>query len=189
MITSKKDYLYYLEMDRKALGMPGTKPPFFGAENWKYEIALRKGEYLHNCKPFLWKFRALFNKFQRHYLGILCCGYSIPLNAFEEGLAIIHLGPVIVNEGVKVGHNCKIVGTTTIGATNGQTAAPTIGNNVFIGINTSILGNITIGDNAAIGANALCIKDVPASVTVGGVPAKIISNNDSSSNLTTLDPY
>lgn len=51
-----------------------------------------------------------------------------------------------------------------------------IGNNVFIGMNTVILGGVTIGDNVIIGANTLVTKDIPANTVVAGNPAKIISN-------------
>ena len=43
-----------------------------------------------------------------------------------------------------------------------------------------IFGGITIGDNVTIGANAVVNKDVPSNVTVAGIPAKIISEKDSS---------
>ena len=43
-----------------------------------------------------------------------------------------------------------------------------------------LFGGIIIGDNVTIGANAVVNKDVPSNVTVGGIPAKIISKNDSS---------
>jgi maltose O-acetyltransferase len=49
-----------------------------------------------------------------------------------------------------------------------------IGNNVWIGSHAVILSGIKIGDNAIIGAGAIVTKDVPANVTVVGVPAKII---------------
>lgn len=52
MIDSKQKFLYYLDMDRLALGINRKSPRFFGDEIWKYEIELRKGEYLLNCKPF-----------------------------------------------------------------------------------------------------------------------------------------
>ena len=36
-----------------------------------------------------------------------------------------------------------------------------IGNNVFIGANTTILPNVKIGNNVIIGANSLVSKDIP----------------------------
>ncbi len=51
---------------------------------------------------------------------------------------------------------------------------PRIGNNVYIGCGAKILGDIIIGDNCIIGANAVVIKDVPAKVCVGGIPARTI---------------
>ena len=52
-----------------------------------------------------------------------------------------------------------------------------IGEHVMIGAGAVVLGPITIGDGASIGANAVCLIDVPAGATAAGVPAKIISNS------------
>lgn len=49
-----------------------------------------------------------------------------------------------------------------------------VGNDVWIGANVSILDGVTIGDGAIVAANALVNKDVPPYTIVGGVPAKII---------------
>ena len=49
-----------------------------------------------------------------------------------------------------------------------------IGNDVWIGCNVVIKGNITVGDGAIIGAGSVVTKDVPPYAIVGGVPAKII---------------
>ena len=50
----------------------------------------------------------------------------------------------------------------------------TIGNDVWIGTHSMILGGVKIGDGAVIGAGAVVTKDVPPYAIVGGVPAKII---------------
>lgn len=50
----------------------------------------------------------------------------------------------------------------------------TIGNDVWIGCNSTILRGVTIGDGAVIGANSLVNKDVPPYAIVVGSPAKII---------------
>lgn len=49
-----------------------------------------------------------------------------------------------------------------------------IGNDVWIGLNASVMGGVTIGDGAIVGAHSLVTKDVPPYAIVGGVPAKII---------------
>lgn len=49
-----------------------------------------------------------------------------------------------------------------------------IGNNVFIGANSTILPDVIIGDNVIIGANSVVTKNVPKDVVIAGNPAKII---------------
>ena len=51
-------------------------------------------------------------------------------------------------------------------------ACPRIGNNVDIGANACIIGNVQIGDNVVIGAGAVVVKDVPSDCVVVGNPAK-----------------
>ena len=54
-------------------------------------------------------------------------------------------------------------------------AAPvSIGNNVWIGGNVTILPNVKIGDNVTIGAGSVVTKNIPANVVVAGNPCKII---------------
>lgn len=49
-----------------------------------------------------------------------------------------------------------------------------IGNDVWVGSNSTILGGVRIGDGAVIGAGAVVTKDVAPYSVVGGVPAKLI---------------
>lgn len=49
-----------------------------------------------------------------------------------------------------------------------------IGNNVFIGANTTILPGISIGDFAIVGAGSVVTKSIPAHEVWGGDPAKMI---------------
>ena len=183
MIKSKKDYKNYLEMDKIALGKKG-KPRVVGDEIWKFQRLLRKTEYYKNCsKTIFGKVYSLFLQFKYHrYRQKL--GFSIPLNVFGPGLSIAHYGTIVVNGNARIGKNCRIQECTTIGATNGSTNAPILGDNVFIGSGARIIGNIKIADDIAVGANAVVNKDILESgITVGGVPAKKISNNNSYSNL------
>ena len=50
----------------------------------------------------------------------------------------------------------------------------TIGNNIWIGANSTVLKGCNIGNNSIIGAMSLVNKNIPESVIAAGVPVKII---------------
>lgn len=50
----------------------------------------------------------------------------------------------------------------------------TVGNNVWIGGNVSVLPGVTIGDNSIIGAESVVTKDIPSGVIAAGNPCKVI---------------
>ena len=54
----------------------------------------------------------------------------------------------------------------------------TIGNNVFIGANTTILPNVTIGDNVIVGANTVVTRSIPNNSVAVGNPARVIKSYD-----------
>lgn len=96
-------------------------------------------------------------------------GTSLPLGVFDEGLSIAHIGTVTVNSQARVGRNCRLHPGVTIGATRGK--SPTIGDDVFIGPNSVLVGDITIGDRVHIGPGAIVTSNVPAdTLVVAGLP-------------------
>lgn len=52
----------------------------------------------------------------------------------------------------------------------------TIGDNVWIGANVTILPGVTIGDNSVIGAGSLVVKDIPSNVVAFGNPCTVYRN-------------
>lgn len=50
----------------------------------------------------------------------------------------------------------------------------TVGNNVWIGAGTVVLGGVTIGDNTVIGAGSVVTKDIPSGVIAVGVPCRVM---------------
>ena len=50
----------------------------------------------------------------------------------------------------------------------------TIGKDVWIGANATVVPGVTIGDGAVIAAGAVVTRDVPPNVVVGGVPARVL---------------
>lgn len=91
------------------------------------------------------------------------------------GLYIGHGGPVIVSRYTSFGSNVNLSQFVSIGTNSDRGAI--IGNNVYIGPNVSIVGDVTIGDNVTIGAGSVIVKNVPSNVTVAGNPAKVVSKN------------
>lgn len=53
-----------------------------------------------------------------------------------------------------------------------------IGDNVFVGSNTTILSNVRIGSYVVVGAGSLVNKDIPDNSVVAGVPARVIGSFD-----------
>jgi serine O-acetyltransferase len=90
-----------------------------------------------------------------------------------RGFHIIHTGMVQIHPDVVFGDRCGIMHNVTIG-TNMGPGVPVLGDDVFIGCGSSVLGRITIGDSARVAANTLVITDVPPGAVAIGVPAKII---------------
>lgn len=66
----------------------------------------------------------------------------------------------------------------TLGAENRgkRTGFPTLGDCVWIGVNSTVVGKVTIGDNVMIAPNTFVNFDVPSNSIVIGNPAKIISD-------------
>lgn len=59
-------------------------------------------------------------------------------------------------------------------AEDGEEWDTVIGNDVWIGTRTMLIGGIHVGDGAIIGAGSIVTKDVPPYAVVAGNPARII---------------
>lgn len=62
----------------------------------------------------------------------------------------------------------------------------TIGNDVWIGANVSILGGLTVGTGSILGAGAVVTKDVPPYAIAVGCPARIIKKRFSDKKIEEL---
>jgi serine O-acetyltransferase len=93
------------------------------------------------------------------------------------GLFIDHATGVVIGETAEVGEDVTIFHGVTLGGTGRETGKrhPTIGDRVTIGAGAKVLGPVKIGDDSRIGANAVVVKEVPASAVVVGVPGQIVS--------------
>lgn len=100
-----------------------------------------------------------------------------PSTSIGKGLRMPHLQGIIVVKDAHIGEKCILYHHVTIGANELHGAGtPVIGDNVYIGCGTKIIGRITIGNNVRIGAYAVVTKDVPPDVTVVGFDRTIFKN-------------
>lgn len=185
MITSKKDLQYYIDEDRKALGIPKqtvvsfVKSVFLPDHIWEFEKLLRKNEYYANIRKThrisLWyNLMFLISTIRMRRKG-LKLGFSIPINVFGPGLSIPHYGTIVVNGKARVGANCRLHTSVNIGASAGEKGAPVIGDNCYIGPGAIIFGNISIANNVTIAANATVNRSCEnENVVLAGTPAKIV---------------
>ncbi len=93
-------------------------------------------------------------------------------------LTILDIREVTIGDNVMIAPNVLITTVThplTPKARRGHMATATpvsIGNDVWIGANATILPGVHIGNNVVVAAGAVVTKDVPDNTLVGGVPAR-----------------
>jgi serine O-acetyltransferase len=96
-----------------------------------------------------------------------------------KGVFIDHAAGVVIGESAVVGDGVTLYHGVTLGATGNEKTwkrHPTLEAGVFVGSGARILGPVSVGKNARIGAGSVVVKDVPAGVTVAGVPARIVKS-------------
>lgn len=136
--------------------------------------------FLLYCKTpgYNYSFKMRFAKFCK---SNTCWKFMFPIAYIRYRRAMIRYG-IVINSNVVIGSNVNISHGITIGqgGDDGNKGCPTLGDRVYVGPNSTIIGNVCIGSDSAIGANAFVNKNVDAGVTVAGIPAKQISSKGSS---------
>jgi serine O-acetyltransferase len=79
----------------------------------------------------------------------------------------------------RIGRNAVIYHNVTVGAKVPDLAfkadlRPRLGDDVFLGAGSKVLGSIVLGDGVMVGANAVVVQDVPDGCLVGGIPARVL---------------
>jgi serine O-acetyltransferase len=92
---------------------------------------------------------------------------------------LIQAHDIVIGETAKIGQNCSFLHGVTLGGTGKEPGQrhPTIGDNVLIGCNATVLGNISIGNLVKIGSGSMILKSVPAGCTIVGNPGRIIGTS------------
>lgn len=135
----------------------------------KHMRLLRTTEYYVNTNKrirALW-YQARLMKFQNKHC------IHIPINTCGKGLKIEHVIPVAMNGNVTLGENCRLMPMVMVAGDDSTDACPVIGNNVTLGIRSTVFGNITLADGIFVGAGAVVNKSfLEPGIAIAGVPAK-----------------
>lgn len=85
---------------------------------------------------------------------------------------------VVIGETTIVGDDVLLYKGVVLGGTSleAKKRHPTIGDNVVVGTNAIVLGDITIGENCKIGAGSVVTKPAPPNSTIVGIPGKTLQS-------------
>lgn len=106
-------------------------------------------------------------------------GIQIPVGTkIGLGMRILHFGTIVVNPYAVIGKNFNIAQGVLIGNSEGKNAGvPTIGDNVYCGANSIIIGGVKIGNDVLIAPGAFVNFNVPDNSIVIGNPGRIIQRD------------
>jgi serine O-acetyltransferase len=163
------------------VSLPAMVKCYLSTPGFRYVFWMRLAWHIR-AKGMLWRVWYYFCRVQLNSLGVKY-GISIPYNArVGAGLYIGHYGGIVVNDRVVIGRDCNINHGVTIGEKYGgkNPGVPSIGDRVYLGPGSTIIGGIRLGNDVAVGANAVVVASVPDSGVVAGVPARLLSTTGSS---------
>lgn len=104
--------------------------------------------------------------------------YGLEINPEVQigpGIQISHPYNITINNAAVLGKNINISKGVTIGQENRgyRIGSPVIGNQVYFGINSTVVGKIKIGDDVLIAPNSYVNCDIPSHSVVIGNPCQI----------------
>ena len=142
---------------------------------FRFTYLLRISEKFQKNFILIFILKIILRRYQIKY------GFQISYKTkIGKGFFIGHHGMLVISNKAVIGQNCNINHGVTIGQTSRgeKKGAPTIGNKVWIGANSVVVGKINIGDNVLISPGSFVNFDVPKNSLVIGNPAKIIPNQN-----------
>lgn len=96
------------------------------------------------------------------------------LSDIGPGLYIGHSGGIVVC--AQLGAQCSMGQGVTIGARGAgrSNGYPVLGDGVYLGAGSMVLGRVVVGDGVVVGANTVVVEDVPAGCRVVAAKARIL---------------
>jgi len=132
---------------------------------------------IHRLAHWLWHLRLRWlARFVSHCSRFLTGIEIHPGANIGRRVFIDHGMGVVIGETAELGDECTLYHGVTLGGTtwNKGKRHPTLARGVVVGAGAKLLGPIVVGEGARVGSNAVVVKDVPPRATAGGIPARII---------------
>ena len=131
----------------------------------------------HRISHFLWKhglklLARMHSQFWRFWTQI----EIHPGAEIAEGVFIDHGSGLVIGETAIVEKGVMLYHGVTLGGTGKDVGKrhPTVREGALVSAHAQVIGPIEIGKKSKVGAAAVVVSDVPADVTVVGVPAKVV---------------
>lgn len=157
---------YYRSTDDKDFNLIHFVRDYLFQQRLRFIIYFRRAQSTKSklIRAFFdWKLYRLSRKY----------GIEIKSNTkIGRGFLLCHAYNITVTPFATIGENVTMMKGSTIGAS--RSGSPVIGNNVYIGLNSTVIGGIKIGNNVLIAPNTLVNMDVPDDSLVIGSPGTIV---------------
>lgn len=138
----------------------------------------------HRIAHWLWQQQRLtLAQFFQNQISVTLGVDIHPAASIGSGVMFDHATGIVIGETAVVEDDVSMLHSVTLGGTgkSGGDRHPKVRKGVLLSAGCKIIGNIEIGENAKVGAGSVVLEDVPANVTVAGVPARVVGKIDGSS--------
>lgn len=164
-----------LKYESKKYGSKSIIKSYIKDPRFRVNFWLRIGQYIKikNSLGFLGDFvcRLIKNKLALDY------GFDTTLDlSIGKGLRIVHLGCIVIHGNSKIGDDLTILNSVNIGqaSRNAPNKVPCLGDNIYVGAGSKIIGDVKIGNDVTIGCLTLVNRNFTSGSTVVGIPGRLI---------------
>jgi len=139
----------------------------------------RYGRWTRRIRPRIlaWPFAFVYHL--AHFATKVLSGIDVSTNSrIGPGFYIGHFGGIIIHG--NLGAGCSIGQGVTIGSRGAgrSDGYPEIGDRVFLGAGSMVIGRVRIGDDVVVGANTVVVDDVPSGARVVSARARVLPSRE-----------
>ncbi len=134
----------------------------------------------HRIAHWLWhRDRRTLAQFFQNQISVTLGVDMHPAARIGSGIMLDHATGIVVGETAVIENDVSMLHGVTLGGTGKESGDrhPKIRQGVLLAAGCKVIGNIEVGAGAKVGAGSVVLDDVPAGVTVAGVPARVVGRS------------